>query len=220
MVRAFVRPFAGQADHRLRGLGVGIGSSRGRHEGTADDPFLPAYRSMGRVNFFRYRGGSSPVIADGIHQRFTPQGYLYTGRFGLLAEYAFSSGELRRGAETARLSNRAWQAIGSWVVTGEDASFNGVVPANSFDPRAGTWGAVELALRVDRLNIDSDAFPRFSDPTLSARSARALTGGINWYPNQHLRLILNYEETHFGAAPGGVGRRTERAVISRIQFGL
>jgi phosphate-selective porin OprO and OprP len=218
--RAFLRPFAARPGHALRRLGFGGGTSVGRHEGTIDDPYLPAYRTPARERYFRYRGGTTPVVADGLHRRVSAQAYFYSGRYGVLGEQLFSSAEVSRGADAARLLNRSWQLIGSWVLTGEDASYTGVEPATRFDPHAGTWGAVEIAARVDGLRIDRDAFPTFSDPALSALAAHSFTGGVNWYANRNVRLLVNYELTRFDAAPGGERRRTERALASRFQLGL
>jgi phosphate-selective porin OprO/OprP len=177
-------------------------------------------RSGGRERFFRYREGADPVVADGTRSRYAPQADLYSGRLGLLTEYLVSTGDVRRGAESARLSAHAWQAIASWVLTGGEASYTGVVPAAPFRPRPGHFGAVELALRLDGLRVDSAAFPRFSDPSLSAPSAHSLTGGLNWYATTHLRILVNYEVTAFGVAPGGEKRATERALAARLQLGL
>ncbi|MBW3630458.1 MAG: hypothetical protein KY464_14325 [Gemmatimonadetes bacterium] len=220
VLRGFLRPFATRRDHTLEGLGFGVGGSTGQHRGTADEPFLPMYRTGGRERFFHYRGGSDPVIADGTRQRYSPQAYLYSGRLGMLAEYLVSTGDVRRDTEAGRFSSQAWQAVGSWVVTGEDAAYMGIDPSTSFNPRAGTWGAVEVAVRADGLRADADTFPRFSDPAASALSARSLTGGVNWHPSRNIRVLVNYQTTWFGAAPGADARPTEKALVSRVQLGI
>ena len=64
----------------------------------------------------------------------------------------------------ANLDNESWQAAVSYVLTGENASYRSVSPAQSFDLTKGTWGAFEVAARYSELNVDKDAFPIFADP--------------------------------------------------------
>jgi phosphate-selective porin OprO and OprP len=83
------------------------------------------------------------------------------------------------------------------------------------------WGAFELALRVPELDIDGAAFAggssSFADPSASARRARAVGGGLNWWINQNLRWILDYEVTRFdGGAANGANRPDERALLMRF----
>ena len=61
--------------------------------------------------------------------------------------------------------------MASYVLTGEDASFDGVKPAHPFDPKSDNWGAFELVGRMSRLDVDSNAFPVFASAATSARSA-------------------------------------------------
>lgn len=81
--------------------------------------------------------------------------------------------------------------FGSWFPTGESRTFrNGVVdrltPISAFDPVKGGWGAVELAVRYDQLDLtDTDLSPL-------DKKATSWTGAINWYLNGNLKLLFNY----------------------------
>lgn len=197
------------------GLGFGIGGSVGDTTGTGNN-ILPRYRTPGQVQFFNYR---SAVAADGRRTRWSPQGYFYRNRFGLLAEYIASKQEVQVGATAAELENTAWQATASYVLTGEDASYRGVVkPSHPFSPGKGGWGAWELVGRYGVLEIDDRAFPVFADPAVSARRAKAWTLGVNWYLTSNLKLVVNYLDTQFeGGAAAGADREDEKAVFSRLQ---
>ena len=125
---------------------------------------------------------------------------------------------MQNGPATARLRNSAWQVAGSIVLTGERASYKGVTPKKPFDLKNGGWGALELAGRYSVLRIDPDAFPTFASISSSAQEAQAWAAGLNWYLNRNVKLVLDYEETHYdGGAAGGSDRDTERVVFTRAQ---
>ncbi|HZX80190.1 MAG TPA: porin [Lysobacter sp.] len=210
--RVFWEPFRG-TDGAASGLGIGLAASTGDAEGLGNAA-LPRYRTPGQVQFFGYRGA---VLADGERRRLAPQAYWYHGPVGLLGEYIESSQQLRAGTTAARIDNRAWQLAASWVLTGEDASYRGVVKPDR--PFTGDgFGAFELAARVGALNIDEDAFPLFADPATAARRARAWTVGLNWYLTQNLKLVTNYSEAAFdGGAAAGADRETEKTLFTRAQ---
>ena len=106
-------------------------------------------------------GPSWLVHADGKRSRIAPQASYYYGPFGLITEYVRESQEVSVGAQNLKkttLHNNAWQVAGTWLITGEDASFKGVKPKNNFDFDKKTWGAWEIVGRYSELNIDNDAF--------------------------------------------------------------
>jgi phosphate-selective porin OprO/OprP len=104
-------------------------------------------------------------------------------------------------------------------LTGERAASGGVKPRAVFDPAQGAWGAWQVAARVSRLDIDSDAFTRYADPAKSARSARAWTGGLTWYLNASVKVLVDTTTTTFdGGAASGADRPTERDLFTRVQF--
>lgn len=221
--RVFVQPFKSGETKALKGLGLGVAGSYGVARGTNS---LASYKTDGQQTFFAYRNsatGGANVTADGEHLRFSPQGYYYYGPIGLLGEYVVSSQQVRRtdGAfskKTARLENTAWQVAASVVLTGEDASYTGMVPRRNFDWSAGGWGALELAARHSELSIDSQAFPLFAAPATSASAARAWAVGLNWYLNPNLKICTDFFHTDFsGGKTGATTKQAENAVFTRMQ---
>jgi len=215
--RVFFEPWKNDAN-ALSGLGFGLAGSTGEKHGAGNN-FLPRYRTPGQNVFFNYRAS---VLADGQHQRLSPQFYYYRNRLGLLGEWISSEQEVQVGSNAsthASLRNQAWQLTGSWVLTGEDGSYRGVVkPNHPFALDGEGWGAFELVARYGELKIDEDAFPVYADPSASARRARAWGLGINWYLNGNLKLVTNYTAAGFdGGAPLAGDRADERAVFSRLQ---
>jgi hypothetical protein len=190
---------------------------------------LPGYFTDGQQQFFAYNPtGGAVVVADQDHWRISPQAYYYYGPFGLLGEYAISDQAVRRTGvapfSSAHLENTAWDVSASWVLTGEDATFaGGVIPRHPFNPAQGDWGALQLVGRYAELSIDSAAFPLFSDPTTSARSAAAWSAGLNWYLNRNVMVKLEllphglHRRRRCGNFRAGNGdpQAGERAVHSR-----
>ena len=218
--RLFFQPFLAGGGP-LKGLGFGVAATTGKQEGTVAAPGLPSFRTPGQQTFFSYRSDTTAagtVIADGDRFRLSPQGYFYSGPFGLLTEYVISRQEVRRGTVTEELEHKAWQVAGSWVLTGGEPTYKSVNPKKNFDPAAGTYGAFELAARWSRLKLDDQTFPLFANPASSAQNAESWAVGFNWYLNRSLRWMLDYERTQFegGAATGD--REDESVVFTRFQI--
>lgn len=214
--RVFVEPWK-NSDGPLSGLGFGLGASSGEKHGNGNN-FLPRYRTPGQVQFFSYLAA---VNADGQHGRWSPQAYFYRNAFGLIGEYVVSRQDVLLPAtgQRATFDNRAWQLSAGWVLTGEDASYRGVIkPDHPFAIGADGWGAFELVARHGRLDIDDGAFPVFADPAASASQANSWGVGLNWYLTSNFKLMGNYTRTTFTNGAPGSDREDEQAVFTRAQL--
>ncbi|MFH0342880.1 MAG: OprO/OprP family phosphate-selective porin [Chromatiales bacterium] len=226
--RIYAHPFKDTSIVPLQGLGIGFAASYVNAEGSPSSPNLPSYRTSGQETFFNYRG---TTFSDGERLRLSPQGYYYYGPFGLLWEYVNVSQDVARDIGGARRSgqvdNDAWQAAFGYVLTGEDSTYKGVIPKSPFSFQSGTWGAFELMARYSELSIDDEAFDAgddsFADPTEAAQKAQAFAFGLNWYLNQNVKLVLNYEQTMFDGGGGGTPEAPkdlddEKVVLGRVQL--
>jgi phosphate-selective porin OprO/OprP len=218
--RLFLQPFKTGS---LKGLGVGASGTTGLERGTTAAPALAGYRTAGQQTWFRYSSStttpSSTVFADGRRQRLAPQAYFYSGPLGLHGEYILSWQEVKRaGFEPVKLKHTAWQTTASWFLTGEKNSWRSAAPKKPFDPKAGTFGAVELAARYSELDIDDATFPNFASSTTNPSKAKAYAVGVNWYLARAIKVVVDYEHTTFtgGAATGD--REPENFVVSRVQY--
>ena len=216
--RIFVQPFKTGS---LKGLGLGVSGSTGLERGSTTATGLPAYRTPGQQTFFRYNSSTTTpataVFANGKRQRLSPQGYFYTGPLELLGEYVMTRNAVSRAGATADLQHTAWQAIGSFFLTGERAGFRSPTPKKPFDLKEGGFGAVELVARYGQLSLDEASFPTYATTTASAQQAKAWGVGLNWHFTRAVKVAVNYERTTFtgGAATGD--REPENAVITRFQ---
>lgn len=238
--RIFLRPFKNSSAVDLRGLGFGLGGSYGSSATATGLPSttggtLPGLTTDGQQQFFAYNpsqgtNAAAPVVvASGEHWRLSPQGYYYVGPFGLLGEYVISDQRVSRTTtapfKSTSLEDTAWQITGSWALTGEAASYNGLTPANSFDPRTGHWGALQLVGRFAELDVDRAAFPLYANPATSAHAAYAWSAGFNWYLNKNLKLATSFSQTIFGGGGGAgtsvpaiVTRQPESVFFTRLQL--
>jgi phosphate-selective porin OprO/OprP len=221
--RLFVRPFQRPATEAPAavGLGLGIAASSGKQSGTPGAPNLPSFRTPGQQTFFSYRGdgtAAGTAIADGDRTRFAPQGWIYSGPLLAFAEWTTSRQEVARGAERAELTNRAWQVVGVWAVTGENVTERGLTPRRPFAAGDAGWGALQISLRYGVLDVDRDAFPRFADPARSPRRATNAGLCLAWLLNRGVRWGIDYERVRFDGGDGAGDREREQVLLTRFQL--
>lgn len=131
------------------------------------------------------------------------------GPFTVGGEYTHQWVDRKDGQEN--LSVNGWYGEASWTITGESrkyktGKFYHVDPAKPFSLANGGWGAWELALRYAEADLNDGAFlgGQMSD----------LTVALNWYFNNNIRLMANYDHvldindspltTPDGGSPDGV----------------
>lgn len=109
----------------------------------------------------------------------------------------------RQGVSPFDPSFSGWYVQGAWTITGErhawsnaNGGFTGVKPAKTFDRSKGTWGALEVAARYSELDLNDHAgVARAATPTGGIRGGeqKITTVGLNWYPNNTVRFLLDYQ---------------------------
>ncbi len=233
-LRLFAHPFADSDSFAIRGLGFGIAGTLTDQTGTSLQPLLPTIRTPGQSTAFRYRqfsttvGAPSGTIADGERTRIAPQLYYYVGSLGILSEYTEVSQEVSRvvatGTRAGTVDTDAWQVAASYFLTGEEASFRGFQPKSRFSLADNTWGAFEVVARVQSFSVSDEAFRAgansFADPLAAASQVDSWGVGLNWYLNENVKWLLDYERTSFegGAATGD--REDEDAIQLRLAVGF
>jgi phosphate-selective porin OprO/OprP len=221
VARIFANPFLEEGPTFLKGFGLGIAGTYGRQDQTLANL---KFQTSAFTTFFTYtpapvKGQPLTVFGDGSQYRLAPQLYFYYGPFGLMAEYVEQSERLVRGTLHTDELDWAWQVATSWVLTGEDASYDGVIPRSPLTLHGDGFGAFELAARFHEINFDTELFPLFANPSTSAKNARSITVGLNWYLNRNLKMQFNYERTLFqGGAAKGADMGSEDAFLTRLQL--
>jgi phosphate-selective porin OprO/OprP len=165
----------------------------GAGEPTLNDSFV---NSTG-VPFFTYNPN---VAAAGNQTKFAPH-FFWFGQFSLLAEYVWMDRTLTNGTTTGVSVTQGWYVMGSYLLTGERHSGDGlagyttVTPRSPFIPTKGQWGpgAWEAAIQYSQLNLDSRDFARgFADGTMWANRCDQLMVGMNWWPNKYTRCSFDW----------------------------
>ncbi|HET7268534.1 MAG TPA: OprO/OprP family phosphate-selective porin [Oleiagrimonas sp.] len=106
------------------------------------------------------------------------------GPYSVQAEWMQAAVERGNGWSDADLDG--WYVAGSWVLTGEsrpyeDGEFKGVEP----DGPGGAW---ELTLRYSRIDL--------TDGDVRGGREHNVTVGLNYYLNEHVRMMLNVIDVH------------------------
>jgi len=228
--RVFVQPFNVESLTFLGRLGIGIAGSTGNEKGvstlSAPNPWMGTFKSGGQQTIASYLTSTTDitgtVVAYGRHTRINPQLYYYNGPVGLLAEWVKEHQEVAELTAaggtfgTGAYNNSAGHITVSGALGG-DVTYEGIKPHKPLDLAAGTYGALELALRYNWLDIDSAAFPTGIDPTKSVSNAKAYGVALNWQLSRNLKVAGDYEQTSFTGGAKTGNRPTEKIAIGRFQ---
>lgn len=218
--RIFVQPFP--TFPALKGLGIGGAFTYGDHSDPRDpkkwsSTITPAsvsgLKTAGQESFFKYR---DTTYASGDETRLDLQGNYYVGPFGLTGEYINNKSFIKLKTQK-EITNTGWNVSVIYALTGEPNSFKGLKPFRNFNPVKGQWGALELAARVSSVEVDNSIFPVFADSTKQAKKAIDYTGGINWYLNRHIKILLDYTQTQFTGGAKKGNAPDENLIAGRVQ---
>jgi phosphate-selective porin OprO/OprP len=196
MTAAVLRPVVSE-DAELRSLRVGVAYTNGRlPEGLNS---LRGETPYG-YDFFE------PVYVKGRRQRIGVEMEWTPGPFGSKAEWLQS----REDREEQGLGDRdlsdvvgtGFYTSGTWIVTGESKDDN-VNPRRPLS--AGGVGAIELGTRYDQLRFASASQegPAERNPRaehILPNTDHVWTVGVNWYPERHVRVIVNAVRESFDDA--------------------
>jgi phosphate-selective porin OprO and OprP len=149
----------------------------------------------------------------------------------LYAQGGYFSFSVTRRA-MASVTFKGWYAQASWIMTGEAkpyrtdrAAYSIPSPAAPFSLEHDGWGAWELAARYSMLDLDHDAgavggVTPFGG--IRGGKQRIWTVGLNWYPANTLRVVVDIQHTDVSRlnAAGGSLNATLDAVSLRTQLSI
>jgi len=106
-----------------------------------------------------------------------------------------------------------WYGQIAWTLTGETHAYNPqagsyfrIYPSHPFSLSKGEWGAWEVAARLDYVNLNSNFTPGVAlsanPDAVDGGSQRGVAAGLNWYPNDLIRFLLDYNHVDYDKANG------------------
>lgn len=139
---------------------------------------------------------------------------------------------------------KTWYAEALWTLTGEShadrykaGAFGALKPKNDFDPEKFTGGAWEIGARYSKfdgsdfntaglISTSRDGELTTGVQAANFTEAKALTAGIKFVANPHVRFMLDYVKTDFnnpigtttGITVNGKSEDSEKAVLFRTQL--
>ena len=193
------------------------------------------------INFFDAPDTAAVLNGDSKidRSRLGLEGVVAYGPFKLQAQHITAGYDWDVvGADSVNEDIKTWYAQALWTITGESHAsryrngvFSGLKPKNNFDPKTISGGAWEVGVRYSK--FDASDF-RNSDGTALANSgvgagfaeADSITLGVKFVPNPHVRFMLDYVQTDFEEAIGGITginvnnklEDDEKAILFRTQF--
>ena len=125
-----------------------------------------------------------------------------------------------------------WYVAANYTLIGHGRGYNEKIGAFTtpgveydFDPAKGHWGALEISGRWSVTDLRTSGTTRVSGSTVKLNGdtgdkQTVWQGGLNWYPNQHIKIMLDY--THFSvssssAVSADLLGRSGNAVVGRVQ---
>jgi len=132
-----------------------------------------------------------------------------------------------RAANVSDPKFRAWYIEGSWVLTGEarkysasNFAFDAPAIDKPFDPKAGKWGAWELAARYSVADLNHHEYSTVAADRVRGGDQNIVSVGLNWFPNGVTKFSLDYLDVDVDrrdAAGAQIGQ-SYKAVNLRSQY--
>jgi phosphate-selective porin OprO/OprP len=191
--RVRVQPFALSEDTSLfKYLRLGVAGTLSSNQNAPATAFN-SNSSYLNINYLTTNAPATTVL-DGTRARWGGEFTWNYGPLGLRGEAWRRVDEV----DTATLVNKkirttAWTGEATWLITGDWKPIEGrVTPIHPFDPRKGTWGAFELAVRVDRVSISDEIFTLgIANAAGNADTVTGYSFGLNWYLTRNIRISPN-----------------------------
>lgn len=131
------------------------------------------------------------------------------------------------GQSLSNLGFDGWYVAANYTLFGTPRAYNykegafsapGVKESQEFNPKTGQWGALEITGRYSETDLNSQV-----NSANGVRGGNQIvwSGGLNWYPNRHFRVMLDYN--HFidqrtkNDGTVNIAGRNGNSVAARIQ---
>jgi phosphate-selective porin OprO/OprP len=229
VARVVLTPFNASKNVLLKGLHFGGGITYGNQETERDAMRRKGkFQTAGETAFFQF---NEDVFHDGERTRYGAELAWIIGPFSLKGEWVKMDLDdlyVEKGGSKDDFSIDGSYVSLSYILTGEsqpfkDGTYRMISPKQTFDPKKGTWGAIQLVARYETFSIDEDLFLKgYADADTYTSDADGVTLGVNWYLNDRIKAMVNYNRTDFDGhiIKNGKQLKNEDVVLVRIQLVL
>ena len=184
-------------------------------------------------NGFKTAGGAGTtflqfqdtVTEDGNRTRLGAEMAWLVGPVSLKSEYAnLQLNDLRNGSKSGSFGGNAGYVSLGWFLTGEHEPWrNGlpqaVTPKHPFVFGKGGTGAFWIGGRYEWLDMDRGLLTNgFVDATKFTNKASGYNFGLNWYPNEIVRFMVNYTHTNFDQKINVSGTNMDYEDFMQVRF--
>ncbi|MFT9459497.1 MAG: porin [Acetobacter orientalis] len=113
-------------------------------------------------------------------------------------------GVQRSGTNLKSASFQGWYGSAAYTLFGTPRLYSeksgaftapGVAEKEEFDPATNHWGALEVVGHYSVIDLNSHLNDAVAANVIRGGQQTVWTGGLNWYPNRHFRVMLDY--SHF-----------------------
>ena len=212
--RLVLAPFRKSSHDLLKDLYLGSSFTTGREQETLGGT---SFTTAGGTSFFTY--GSGVRHADDRTRLGGELQWIY-GPGDIKAEYVGASfNEVDLNGNKSDVKVNSWYVSGTYVLTGERKQRDRPLhPKKSFDPIGGGWGAWEVAARYEEFLVNNS--PLTQGFATGTDRVDSFSVGLNWWPNVHTRLMVDYVLNHFADEVTARGETLdgENLVLVRTQY--
>lgn len=173
--------------------------------GSANDTISPT--------FLKFKDN---VVLNGVRRLWAADVYWFYGSFNLFLNYSGGEFPYAHGSGGSVTPSSAMPNTGpagpatqvplsgysvtaSYFLTGEQLTERAIVrPLHPMIGRGPGWGAFEPYARFSNLNVGGQVFTGgFADPSKYANRANTVDAGMNWYMNQWIRIVFEWQRSMF-----------------------
>ena len=212
--RLVLAPFRKSSNNFLKDFYLGSSFTTGREQETLSGT---SFTTVGGTSFLTYASGVRH--ADDRTRLGGELQWIY-GPGDIKAEYVralFNDVDLNGGKLDVKVNS--WYVSGTYVLTGESKQRDRPLhPKKNFDPTKGGWGAWELAARYEEMFVNDS--PLTQGFVTGTDRVDSFSLGLNWWPNVHMRLMMDYVLSHFAddVVVKGETLDGENLVLIRTQY--
>lgn len=141
------------------------------------------------------------VTERGMHAFYSAHAAYYHGSLSWISELSGGHQGYSLAGVNQDVNVHAYYTQVGYFLTGEQVTMRNTPKPNSdFDPFCGCWGAWEATYRYNYLALGDNVFSGgYANGALWSNNVATNDIGMNWYPNQFVKIMWTWEHANFGS---------------------